>query len=74
MEPGFYYISYAMSIGTVWILGALIFMLGNGPVTWVYRVTISSVLVLTVPLMFRYARVLLLYFISGVEYQPEIEK
>ena len=78
VEPGFFiasmYISYAMSVGTVLILGALIFILGNDPDTWVYLATISAVLVLTVPLMFRYARVLLLYFFSGVEYQPEFRK
>ena len=76
VEPGFFiaamYISYAFSVGTVLVLGFATYYIGHDPSTWVYLLVTSSALVLTVPLMFRYARVLLLHFFSGVRYQEEL--
>jgi uncharacterized protein (DUF983 family) len=76
VEPGFFiasmYISYAMSVGTVLIVGFGVFYLAHDPPTWIYLLVVTIVLVLTVPLMFRYARVLLLHYFSGISYQPEL--
>ena len=68
------YISYAMSVGTALVLGFVLYYLAHDPPTWVYLLVVTSALVLTVPLMFRYARVLLLYYFSGVDYQPELSE
>lgn len=73
IEPGFFiasmYISYAISVGIMLVTGSVLFFIAGDPPTWIYLVSVSSILVLSAPLMFRYARVLLLHFFSGVKYQ-----
>ena len=76
IEPGFFiasmYISYAFSVGTVLVCGFATYYLGHDPDTWVYLLVTTIALVMTVPLMFRYARVLLMHFFSGVRYREEL--
>ncbi len=74
VEPGFFfgamYISYAFTVAIMIAAFVAVFVLGNDPPLWVYLVTIITANLLSVPLMFRYARVLMLHWFSGVRYDP----
>ncbi|MBC7921264.1 MAG: DUF983 domain-containing protein [Ferruginibacter sp.] len=73
IEPGFFigamYFSYAFSVATVIIVGFGVYYLGRDPDTWVYLSVVTAALVLTIPFMFRYARVLMLHYFAGVSYE-----
>jgi hypothetical protein len=65
------YISYAMSVALAFVSGVAVYVLGNDPALWVYLVIVTSLVVLLLPLMFRYSRVLFLYLFSGVKYNKQ---
>lgn len=71
-EVGFYrgamYISYGFSTGIVFLTGVLLYYLANDPPVWVYITTVAAIVVLLTPLLFRYARVVMLYFFGGIRY------
>jgi uncharacterized protein (DUF983 family) len=64
-EPAFFtgamYFSYFINLATIIIIGLSVFFIGNNPALWVYYTSIFPVLLLTVPFVFRYSRVLMLY-------------
>jgi len=70
-EPGFYqgamYVSYAFTIVFIVIIGLLLYVLGD-PSEWVYVGTVIGVMVLLIPLNYRYSRILFLYFFGGIKY------
>ena len=72
-EPGFYfgsmYITFAFNVATLLVVGVLLYYLLNDPDTWVYLTAVTAALVLTVPFMFRYARVLMMHLFAGVSYE-----
>lgn len=74
VEPGFWYgamfVSYSMSVALTIVVGMGVFILGNDPPLWVYLVAVTLALLIFVPFMFRYSRVLFLYLFSGVHYDP----
>ncbi len=78
IEPGFFiaamYISYAMSVALAFTSGVAVFVLGKDPALWVYMVAVVSCLIILVPFMFRYSRVLLLYFFSGIKYNKQLAR
>src|SRR5687768_6687730 len=69
-EPGFYqgamYVSYAITITFMVVISIVLYMSGN-PSEWVYIGTIIGVMLLLVPLNFRYSRILFLYFFGGIK-------
>ncbi|WP_022822566.1 DUF983 domain-containing protein [Hymenobacter norwichensis] len=71
-EVGFYwgamYISYGFSTGIVFLTGMLLYYLADDPPVWVYITTVAVIVVLMTPLLFRYARVVMLYFFGGIRY------
>ena len=71
-EVGFYwgamYISYGFSTGIVFWTGVLLYYLANDPPVWVYITTVAAIVVILTPLLFRYARVVMLYFFGGIRY------
>jgi uncharacterized protein (DUF983 family) len=73
-EVGFYwgamYVSYGFSVGIVVMVGILLFYLAQDPPVWVYISAVAVTVVLLTPLLFRYARAVMLYFFGGVHYQP----
>jgi uncharacterized protein (DUF983 family) len=75
IEPGFFigamYISYAMSVALAFASGVAVYVLGNDPALWVYLVVVTGLVVLFLPLMFRYSRVLFLYMFSGIKYNKQ---
>jgi uncharacterized protein (DUF983 family) len=78
IEPGFFiaamYISYAMSVALAFTTGVAVFILGSDPPLWVYMLVVTLALIILVPFMFRYSRVLLLYFFSGIKYNPQASR
>lgn len=71
---GAMYISYGFSVAIVVIVGIMLYFLANDPPTWVYMSSVGAVVLLTTPLLFRYARILMLYFFAGVNYNPSYSK
>jgi uncharacterized protein (DUF983 family) len=75
-EVGFYwgamYISYGFSTGIVFLTGVVLYYLANDPSVWVYITTVAVIVVLLTPLLFRYARVVMLYFFGGIHYDSTL--
>ncbi len=76
VEPGFFYgamyFSYAFSIATIVISFFCVYFLLANPPLWVYLTVICSILVLTMPMSFRYSRTLMLHFFGGVAYNEKL--
>jgi uncharacterized protein (DUF983 family) len=77
IEPGFFfmamYVSYALSIAIAVTLGVALYVLADDPPVTVYMLTISGAIILAVPLLFRYSRVLAIYFLSGIKYNNKYD-
>ncbi|MDZ4666661.1 MAG: DUF983 domain-containing protein [bacterium] len=76
IEPGFFwgamYVSYAITVGLMLVLGGSILWLTNGKAGfWTYIIPIISALILTSPITYRYARVLMLHLFSPIEFNPD---
>ncbi len=75
-EVGFYwgamYISYGFSTVVVFFTGVLLYYLANDPPVWVYVTAVAVVALAFTPLLFRYARVVMLYFFGGIRYDPTL--
>lgn len=75
-EVGFYwgamYISYGFTTGIVFLTGVLLYYLASDPPVWVYITTVSSIVAALTPLLFRYSRVVMLYFFGGIRYDPTL--
>ncbi|GAA4374816.1 DUF983 domain-containing protein [Hymenobacter koreensis] len=73
-EPGFYwgamFISYAFTVAIFVTSGVLLYWLAGDPALWVYIATVSIAALLTMPLVLRYSRALMLYLFGGVRYEP----
>lgn len=72
-EPGFYYgamyVSYAFSVALVVILGTMTFYVFDNPDLWVYATVIFTIVLLLVPLLFRYSRIIYLHTFGGVKFK-----
>ena len=77
IELGFFwgamYMSYGLSVGIVVLVGVGLYFLANDPPMWVYLVSVSAVVLLLTPWMFRFARVMMLYFFGSVSYDPKYD-
>jgi uncharacterized protein (DUF983 family) len=75
-EVGFYwgamYISYGFSTLIVVLTGVLLYYLAHDPPVWVYVTAVAVVVVALTPLLFRYARVVMLYLFGGIEFNPQL--
>jgi uncharacterized protein (DUF983 family) len=78
VEVGFFYgamyISYGFSVGIILTVGVLLYYLAHDPPTWVYLAVVATFVILLTPVLFRYARILMLHFFSGVSYNPTYSK
>ncbi|WP_114783371.1 DUF983 domain-containing protein [Botryobacter ruber] len=74
IEVGFFwgamYISYGFSVLIVLLVGVSLFYLADDPPAWVYLVAVASIITILTPVLFRYARMLMLYFFSGTKFDP----
>ena len=76
-EPRFFdgamYISYAMSVGLFLVTAFLVYYIFNRPPVWVFMVSITTLVTLLYPLMFRYSRILYLYAFGSLKYRANTE-
>jgi uncharacterized protein (DUF983 family) len=74
-ELGFYwgamYMSYGLSVGIVVTLGLVLYHLFNDPATWVYLTAVASTITILTPVLFRYGRVMMLYWFGSVSFDPK---
>ena len=77
-EVGFYwgamYISYGFSTFIVAMVGVLLYFLGRDPDVWVYVAAVAVTVLAFTPLMFRYARAVMLYAFGGTDFDPRYSK
>jgi len=75
IEPGFYwgamYVSYAITTGMMLVLGTLTYLIGKNPDFWIYITVICGSIILSAPLVYRYSRVLMLYFFSPIRFDKK---
>jgi hypothetical protein len=77
-EPGFYqgamYVSYGFTILVMIIISFILYYFAGNPADWIYIVVMIGVMIILVPLNFRYSRILFLYLFGGLKYDPRLSK
>ena len=73
-EPGFYqgamYVGYAFTLAVTLIVGLILYFLGD-PSEWVYIGTVIGIMLVLVPLNYRFSRIVYLYTFGGIRYDPK---
>ncbi|MEL7004479.1 MAG: DUF983 domain-containing protein [Bacteroidota bacterium] len=73
-EPGFFvgamYINYAFSVAIFVAVGIALYVFG-GSGLYVFLATILTIVLLLLPFLFRYSRILFLHIFGGVSYDPK---
>lgn len=68
-EPGFYYgslfVSYAFNVAIMVVVWVALYFTINPP-DWVYGVALVSLTIFFIPFIFRYSRILFLYWFGGL--------
>ena len=74
-EPGFFigamYISYAFVVAVMLMTAFVLYYAFGDPDTWVYITTVPILVVILLPIIFRYSRTLYLHAFGGVSYNEE---
>jgi len=72
VEPHFFigamFVSYGISMAVVLTGFFATYLLLNNPEVWVYITIIVIMILLTMPMNFRYSRVFMLYWFGGISY------
>ena len=72
-EPGFYqgamYVGYAFTLAVILIVGLILYFLGD-PSEWVYIGTVIGIMLVLVPVNYRFSRIVYLYTFGGIKYDP----
>ena len=75
-EPGFFfgamYVSYAMTMGILLGTAFILYTFFGDPELIVYIIAVPVVVLLFLPVVFRYSRTLFLYGFGGIKYRPEL--
>jgi uncharacterized protein (DUF983 family) len=75
IEPGFFwgamYVSYALTTALMLISCGTLLLVFNDPDFWVYVTTIIVAVVVTLPWVFRYSRMLMLYIMSPIKFDTK---
>ncbi len=79
IEPGFFwgamYVSYAITVAMMLIIGGAILFLSNGEADfWTYIIPIISTVLISSPHTYRLSRVLMLYFLSPIRFNINLIK
>ncbi len=76
-EPGFYqgamYVSYAVTVACIVAVGIILYLLGD-PSEWVYIGVSIGLMILLIPFNYRFSRIVYLYSIGGIKYDPHLSK
>lgn len=77
-EPGFYqgamYVSYGFTIACMILISILLYFLAGDPSEWIYIGSVITVMVVLVPLNYRFSRIVYLYLFGGLRYDPKLSK
>jgi uncharacterized protein (DUF983 family) len=75
-EPGFYqgamFVSYALAVGLIIAVWIVLYFLFNDPSSWTYFSVCTALILLVVPLNYRYSRLLFLYLFGGPRYKHQV--
>lgn len=75
IEPGFFwgamYVSYAITVGIMLVLGLGTLILLNDPDFWVYIGIIIPSFFIAAPFTYRYSRILMIYLFSPVRFEEQ---
>lgn len=74
-EPGFFfgamYVSYAMTMAILLATAFVLYYFFNDPELVVYVVSVPVIVLLCLPFIFRFSRILYLHAFGGVSYDPK---
>jgi uncharacterized protein (DUF983 family) len=77
-EPGFYqgamYVSYGFTIILMVIISLVLYYFAGDPNEWIYIGVVIGVMLMLVPLNYRYSRILFLYLFGGLKYNRSLSK
>jgi hypothetical protein len=77
-EPGFYqgamYVSYGFTIAVMVVISLLIYYFVDNASEWLYIGIVVAVMLLLVPLNYRFSRIVFLYLFGGLKYDPGVSK
>lgn len=78
VEPGFFfgamYISYSISVAVLLTTAFILFFGFDDPDLIVYIITVPTIVLLILPLTFRFSRVVFLHIFGGIEYDEKYSK
>lgn len=78
IEPGFFwgamYVSYALTTALMLISCGTLWIVFNDPDFWVYIATIVAAVLVTLPWVFRYSRMLMVYLFSPIRFDEKFVK
>lgn len=71
-EPGFYqgamYVGYAFTVAVIVLVSLILYFLAGNPSEWIYIGAIIGIMMLLVPLNYRYSRIVYLYMFGGIKF------
>jgi len=74
-EPGFFfgamYVSYALTMGILLTTAFVLYNFFGDPELLVYIIAVPAIVILTLPVVFRYSRTLYLHGFGGVRYDEK---
>jgi uncharacterized protein (DUF983 family) len=75
IEPGFFwgamYVSYAITVAIMLVLGIGTLILLNDPDFWVYIGIIIPAFIIASPFTYRYSRILMIYLFSPIRFEEK---
>jgi Protein of unknown function (DUF983) len=76
-EPGFYqgamYVGYAFTVVCILLASAVLYV-SNYTSEWVYIGVVTTLLILFIPLNYRYSRILYLYLFGGIKFDQHYSR
>jgi hypothetical protein len=76
-EPGFYqgamFVGYAFTVAVIMAISAILYFSGHPPAR-VYIWTVIGVMVLLIPINYRYSRIVYLYLFGGIRFDSQYEQ
>lgn len=71
-EPGFYqgamYVGYGFTVAIIVVVSIILYYFLGDPSEWVYIGTVVALMILLVPLNYRYSRIVYLYLFGGIKF------
>jgi hypothetical protein len=68
------YVGYGFTLAVFIIISLILYYFAGHPSEWVYIGVVITVMILLIPLNYRYSRILFLYMFGGLKYDPKLSK